>query len=102
MTEMDNADVRNVLDTDFRKSEVQRGELKFYEPLVQRGSCRVKEGLFRTEEEQREFISEGKSIQLAKLGTNLRLIQIIHTLLSKFSSLFSHNATDSSRSKTLK
>lgn len=87
-------DIRRVLQTDFDRSEVQRDELKYYEPLVQRGSCRFKEGLFRTEAEQREFIKTGDSIRFEKFGRSLRLEQWFIRLRSVFSSLSSHNATD--------
>ena len=56
----------DVLNADFKKEEVQRGELKYYEPLAQRGSVRLKEGLFRTEAEQREFIQYARSIRLCR------------------------------------
>lgn len=88
-------DIRSVLKTDFKKSEVQRDELKYYEPLVHRGSCRVKEGLFRTESEQREFIKLGKSIRLTR--TPLRSRGYFNTIRSVIRSLFSHDATDSRR-----
>ncbi len=87
--------IRDVLKTDFKKSEVQRDELKYYEPLVHRGSCRVKEGLFRTEAEQREFIKLGKSIRLAR--TPLRSRGYLNTIRLAIRSLFSQDATDSRR-----
>jgi hypothetical protein len=88
------SDIRRVLETDFKKSEVQRDELKYYEPLVQRGSCRLKEGLFRTEAEQRAFIVHGKSIQLSKMGKGLHLWRVPTMLSSVLRSLFIHDATD--------
>jgi hypothetical protein len=97
MTE-DGLDVRRALETDFKKSEVQRDELKYYEPLVHRGSCRVKEGLFRTESEQREFIKLGKSIRLSR--TPLRSWWLITNLRSAIRSLFFHDATDPKRPET--
>ena len=95
-----NLEIRHVLTTDFGQSEVQRDELAYYEPLVQRGSFRVKEGMFRTESEQRAFLVEGRSIQLAKIGTGLHLKYAAHTLLSAIRSLFTHNATDRQSPKT--
>jgi hypothetical protein len=93
-------DIRRVLETDFSKSEVQRDELKYYEPLVQRGSCRLKEGLFRTEAEQREFLKTGDSIRFSKFGNNLPLTISVNKLLSVIRSLFSRNATDRQTPKT--
>lgn len=60
-------DVRDVLNKDFENNEVQRDELKYYEPLFQRGSYRLKHGLFRTEVEQRSYIDSGKKIRLPNL-----------------------------------
>jgi hypothetical protein len=57
-------DIRPILNKDFEQSEVQRKELAYYEPLVQRGSFRLKFGLFRTESEQREYIDAGKKTRL--------------------------------------
>jgi hypothetical protein len=95
-----NLEIRHVLETDFKQSEVQRDELAYYEPLVQRGSFRVKEGLFRTESEQRAFIVQGNAIRFAKIGTGLHLRNAAHTLLSVIRSLFAHNATDRQTPKT--
>ncbi|MGA9451419.1 MAG: hypothetical protein WBW41_08765 [Verrucomicrobiia bacterium] len=92
-------DIRRVLQTDFKQSEVQRDELKYYEPLAQRGSYRLKEGLFRTESEQRKFLKSGELIRFAKIGKTLPLGKGVIRMWSEFRSLFSHNATDPKSSR---
>jgi hypothetical protein len=84
------ATTRSILEKDFAPSEVQRDELAFYEPLVQRGSFRLHEGLFRTESEQRDFIREGKTITLSRPLS--RSGNIIVRFLAALRRLFSRDA----------
>jgi len=53
-----------ILERAFKDEETHRDEIKYYDPLVQRGSFRLQKGLYRTESEQRAFIEKGATLRL--------------------------------------
>jgi hypothetical protein len=59
MTEADKV----ALGTDYPQGEVSRSEAERY-PIVHRGSIRLIRNLYRTEDEQRQFIDEGLRVRL--------------------------------------
>lgn len=54
---------KEALETDYTPGEVSRDEAERY-PLVKRGSIRLVCDLYRTEQEQREFIEKGLKLKL--------------------------------------
>ena len=59
MTEAD----KTALGTDYPSGEVSRAEAERY-PITHRGSVRLIRNLYRTEDEQRQFIDEGLRVRL--------------------------------------
>ena len=60
--ELTDAD-REALTTDYASGEVSRDDAAEY-PLVQRGSARLVNELYRTENEQREYIDKGLKLRV--------------------------------------
>ncbi len=83
---MNPADREN-LEKDYQSGEVSRAEAKRY-PLVHRGSIRLVQDLYRTEQEQREFIAHGLSVRLPGQKGHREQSQFTRTLSYLFRSIF--------------
>jgi hypothetical protein len=80
MTEAD----KKILGTDYSKERVSRSEAELY-PLLQRGSARLINDLYRTENEQDKFINDGVALRLpGRRGILDRLPRSIRFLRSLF------------------
>ena len=83
MTEAD----EKILGTDYSKSKVDRGEAELY-PLLQRGSARLVNDLYRTEDEQDKFINDGLALRLpGQRGYRDKLPRGLRFLRSLFAAL---------------
>ena len=83
MTEAD----EKVLGTDYSKSKVDRSEAELY-PLLQRGSARLVNDLYRTEDEQEKFINDGLALRLpGQRGYQDKLPRGLRFLRSLFAAL---------------
>jgi hypothetical protein len=71
------------LNTGYAKGDVSREEASRY-PLVQRGSIRLVNDLYRTESEQREFIEKGLRVKLPGQTPHSGLVEIILRLVRLF------------------
>ena len=52
-----------ILGTDYSREKVSRAEAELY-PLLHRGSARLINDLYRTEDEQEKFINDGLALRL--------------------------------------